>query len=90
LGSNLIVKPKSGDGAKIVQNAESPYGGPKQVPSGDLLSIGGRPHKQAGVIGARMRVTINGEDHAVEPSTLATLIASLGLDLRKVAVERNL
>ena len=38
-----------------------------------------------------MRLTINGEVKEVaEVSTLGALIEALGLDLRKVAVERNL
>jgi len=37
-----------------------------------------------------MQVTINGESRALDtPPTLADLLASLGLDARKVAVERN-
>lgn len=38
-----------------------------------------------------MTLTINGEERRLEgPSSLAELVASLGLDPRKVAVERNL
>ncbi|HXQ46033.1 MAG TPA: sulfur carrier protein ThiS [Caulobacteraceae bacterium] len=38
-----------------------------------------------------MRLFVNGEERAFsEVSTVAALIASLGLDPRKVAVERNL
>jgi len=38
-----------------------------------------------------MRLTINGEDRTVSATpTLAALVSSLGLDPRKVAVERNL
>lgn len=38
-----------------------------------------------------MRLTINGENRAVNGvSDVAGLVVSLGLDLRKVAVERNL
>ncbi len=37
-----------------------------------------------------MRVRVNGEDRVVEASDLAALVAFLGLDPRKVAVERNL
>lgn len=38
-----------------------------------------------------MRIQLNGEDHALEGvADVAGLVASLGLDVRKVAVERNL
>jgi thiamine biosynthesis protein ThiS len=37
-----------------------------------------------------MRLVVNGEDRSFEVSHLAGLVAHLGLDLRKVAVERNL
>ena len=35
-------------------------------------------------------LTLNGEPHALpEPPTVAALLAAIGLDTRKVAVERN-
>ena len=37
-----------------------------------------------------MRLTINGEARESAAATVATLMAELGLDGRKVAVERNL
>ncbi len=37
-----------------------------------------------------VRLTINGEAREVAGSTVARLVAELGLDSRKVAVERNL
>ena len=38
-----------------------------------------------------MQLTINGEDRTFQPlDTLAALVAALGLDVRKVAVELNL
>ncbi|WP_296817043.1 sulfur carrier protein ThiS [Brevundimonas sp.] len=37
-----------------------------------------------------MRITLNGDDHDTEARTIADLVAELGLDIRKVAVERNL
>jgi thiamine biosynthesis protein ThiS len=37
-----------------------------------------------------MRLTVNGEPREVEVDTVAALVQTLGLDLRKVAVERNL
>lgn len=37
-----------------------------------------------------MRLQVNGEVITAQASTLAALIAELGLDGRKVAVERNL
>jgi sulfur carrier protein len=37
-----------------------------------------------------MKLTLNGEDREVQAVDLAALIAELGLDPRKVAVERNL
>jgi sulfur carrier protein len=37
-----------------------------------------------------MRVVINGEERETAASGVAALIAELGLDPRKVAVERNL
>jgi thiamine biosynthesis protein ThiS len=41
--------------------------------------------------GLAMRMTINGRDQEFEsPLTVAALVASLGWDPRKIAVERNL
>ena len=37
-----------------------------------------------------MRITINGEEREIAAQGVAALIAELGLDARKVAVERNL
>lgn len=38
-----------------------------------------------------MRILLNGEDHELPgPITLAKLVERLGLDARKVAIERNL
>jgi thiamine biosynthesis protein ThiS len=37
-----------------------------------------------------MRLTVNGEDRTVQANDLAGLVAELGLDPRKVAIERNL
>ncbi|HEX7085064.1 MAG TPA: sulfur carrier protein ThiS [Vicinamibacterales bacterium] len=38
-----------------------------------------------------MRITLNGEPHELEaPMTVEALLASLGIDSRRVAVERNL
>lgn len=38
----------------------------------------------------RIAITVNGEPRDVAPgATLAALLAAIGLDLRKVAVERN-
>ncbi len=37
-----------------------------------------------------VRLTINGEAREIAGSTVARLVAELGLDSRKVAVERNL
>jgi thiamine biosynthesis protein ThiS len=37
-----------------------------------------------------MQLTINGEDRTFDAAHVAALVASLGLDVRKVAVERNL
>lgn len=37
-----------------------------------------------------MRIEVNGEGREVSAATIADLIAELGLDPRKVAVERNL
>ncbi len=39
---------------------------------------------------ATMKLTINGEEREVRATDLSGLIAELGLDPRKVAVERNL
>ena len=36
-----------------------------------------------------MRIVLNGEDRSIEASTIATLIAEIGLEARKIAVERN-
>ncbi len=37
-----------------------------------------------------MRITLNGEPHELEaPVTVEALLASLGIDSRRVAVERN-
>lgn len=37
-----------------------------------------------------MRIQVNGEDRQVEAGTILALVEELGLDVRKVAVERNL
>lgn len=37
-----------------------------------------------------MKLTVNGEAREVEAATVEALVAELGLDGRKVAVERNL
>ncbi len=37
-----------------------------------------------------MRLQVNGEERQVEATTVSELIAELGLDARKVAIERNL
>lgn len=37
-----------------------------------------------------MRIQVNGEFREVEAATILALIEELGLDIRKVAVERNL
>ncbi len=37
-----------------------------------------------------MRIQVNGEHRAVEAATILALVEELGLDIRKVAVERNL
>lgn len=37
-----------------------------------------------------MRIHVNGEQHEVLATTLSDLVEALGLDPRKVAIERNL
>ena len=37
-----------------------------------------------------MKIILNGEPHETGARTIAGLVESLGLDIRKVAVERNL
>lgn len=37
-----------------------------------------------------MRIQVNGEPREVEAKTILSLVEELGLDIRKVAVERNL
>ena len=37
-----------------------------------------------------MRIQVNGEHREVEAATVLALVEELGLDVRKVAVERNL
>ena len=37
-----------------------------------------------------MRIQVNGEPHEVQAQTILALLQELGLDARKVAVERNL
>ncbi len=38
-----------------------------------------------------MRIQVNGQDHDLPgPTTLAGLVERLGLDARKIAIERNL
>jgi sulfur carrier protein len=42
-------------------------------------------------VAARISITVNGEDRAIAaPTTVADLLREIGLDSRKVAVERNL
>ena len=44
-----------------------------------------------GIRGATISITVNGEARQITaPATVADLLAQIGLDLRKVAVERNL
>lgn len=37
-----------------------------------------------------MRIQLNGEPHDTQATTVTALVEALGLDIRKVAVERNL
>lgn len=37
-----------------------------------------------------MRIQVNGEPREVDAATILALVEELGLDIRKVAVERNL
>ena len=37
-----------------------------------------------------MRIQVNGEERSVAADTILALVGELGLDVRKVAVERNL
>ena len=37
-----------------------------------------------------MNITLNGEPHETDAMTISALVETLGLDVRKVAVERNL
>jgi thiamine biosynthesis protein ThiS len=37
-----------------------------------------------------MHLTVNGEERSLKAAHIAALVADLGLDVRKVAVERNL
>ncbi len=37
-----------------------------------------------------MNIILNGEPHQTDATTITVLVESLGLDVRKVAVERNL
>lgn len=60
------------------------------APSGlALLAVDrGRPHTRG--MGERMDLTLNGKTRALgRPMTVADLLAEIGLDARKVAVERN-
>lgn len=42
-------------------------------------------------ISVLMRIQVNGQDHELSgPTTLARLVERLGLDARKIAIERNL
>lgn len=42
-------------------------------------------------MGAMIHITVNGEQREIAPAlTVAELLAQIGLDTRKVAVERNL
>ena len=42
-------------------------------------------------MGATISITVNGEARQIAgPATVADLLAQIGLDMRKVAVERNL
>jgi thiamine biosynthesis protein ThiS len=37
-----------------------------------------------------MRIQVNGEDRDVQATSVLALVGELGLDVRKVAIERNL
>jgi sulfur carrier protein len=39
---------------------------------------------------ASLRLVVNGDEREVDAGSVAALVEGLGLDLRKVAVERNL
>jgi sulfur carrier protein len=61
------------------------------VKIGGLVSSGFERHKlRPGTRFGIMRISINGEDRETKAQGVAALIAELGLDPRKVAVERNL
>ncbi len=62
------------------------------VKRGGLVSPSLRRHNPAtlGRPEATMRLTLNGEDRTFDAATVAALVGALGLDMRKVAVERNL
>jgi sulfur carrier protein len=56
-----------------------------------LVSSSGGAHKHASPAEENMRLLINGEERRfADLSDIAALVAALGLDARKIAVERNL
>ena len=57
-------------------------------PTGSLVGRAGRDHTLA--MQQPLTLVVNGESRSLAaPSTVAGLLATLGLDARKVAVERN-
>ncbi len=70
-----------------------PAGARAGIPTGAALPRGGRPSKllRMGETTASIRITVNGDTREVPSGTsVADLLGTLGLDIRKVAVERNL
>lgn len=60
------------------------------VGQGCAISLTNRTDLDTG-IAQTMRIQLNGQDHPLPgPMTLATFVERLGLDTRKIAVERNL
>lgn len=57
---------------------------------GRAISLTVRAELDSG-ISLLMRIQVNGQDHELsDPMTLARLVERLGLDARKIAIERNL
>ena len=47
------------------------------------------PAKPVSALGMAITIILNGEQRQVREGSVADLVASLGLDVKKVAVERN-
>jgi sulfur carrier protein len=76
-----------------IKGGDAPFAGPGQSPGLPSIAAGRRAHHTGGMHSS-VTLTLNGESRVFEgpadgPLSVSALLATLGLDTRKVAVERN-